>query len=231
MTSSTPLEVFSSLPLAKGESGSRSNRPKWSSFLFKLLGREDGYQEEERQGESRQDHDYYSYNSYTIDGENGTEESTPETTYLTKDDVYKHRQKDDGWMIIHNKVYDITQFLEMHPGGVECLIDCLGLDGTKNFDDVGHSESAWSILRPCYVGDLDKKDRKKIKRKKRCKVEKQEVGAASGVVEVVKEDEFKIRKKSTKEILVCISTNVFTFLGIFALVLFVYLQTRKWQMV
>ena len=33
------------------------------------------------------------------------------------------------WMIISNKVYDVTKYLEDHPGGEEVLLDKGGMDG------------------------------------------------------------------------------------------------------
>ena len=36
------------------------------------------------------------------------------------------------WIVIHDKVYDITKFLDEHPGGEEILIKNAGADATEN---------------------------------------------------------------------------------------------------
>merc|ERR1712113_406996 len=39
------------------------------------------------------------------------------------------------WMVIHDKVYDVTKFLDEHPGGEEILIESAGKDATEAFED------------------------------------------------------------------------------------------------
>ena len=40
----------------------------------------------------------------------------------TQAELAKHTSRDDCWVAIHGKVYDVTQFLSIHPGGVEALM-------------------------------------------------------------------------------------------------------------
>ncbi|OLY81277.1 Cytochrome b5 [Smittium mucronatum] len=72
----------------------------------------------------------------------------------TADDVCIHNKRSDIWVVIHNKVYDITKFLEEHPGGEDVLLENAGLDATMNFDDIGHSDDARTLLKNFYIGDL-----------------------------------------------------------------------------
>lgn len=78
----------------------------------------------------------------------------------TKEDVKTHDQPSDLWMIIHNKVYDVTSFAKDHPGGVEVLFDCGGVDASEAFDDVAHSDDAVHMLEPLYIGDVMVNQRK-----------------------------------------------------------------------
>lgn len=65
-------------------------------------------------------------------------------------------EKPDGiWMLIHGFVFDIANLLDHHPGGAECLLDCAGVDATRVFDDVGHSDIAWEMLENCCVGIIE----------------------------------------------------------------------------
>ena len=42
------------------------------------------------------------------------------------EEINKHTAEDDCWVIIHGKVYDVTDFLDSHPGGPEYLTDFSG---------------------------------------------------------------------------------------------------------
>lgn len=71
------------------------------------------------------------------------------------EDVAKHNQKDDCWLVISGKVYNVTRFLDDHPGGDEILLTATGKDATEDFEDVGHSDNARDMLKDFYVGDVD----------------------------------------------------------------------------
>merc|ERR1711909_210045 len=64
------------------------------------------------------------------------------------------------WTVIHDKVYDITKFLDEHPGGEEILIENAGIDATENFEDVGHSSDAREMLEEYLIGELQESDKK-----------------------------------------------------------------------
>ncbi|SCZ88177.1 BZ3500_MvSof-1268-A1-R1_Chr2-1g04239 [Microbotryum saponariae] len=52
---------------------------------------------------------------------------------LTGQDVLKHAQADDLWMIINGKVYDLTDFAPNHPGGMRILLKYAGKDATEEY--------------------------------------------------------------------------------------------------
>lgn len=83
-----------------------------------------------------------------------------QTKTLRIEDVKPHSSAEDLWMIIYNKVYDITEFSLKHPGGIEVLIDCGGVDATEAFEDVAHSDDALDMLEPYFIGDLDPSEHK-----------------------------------------------------------------------
>uniref|UniRef100_A0AAQ5XPJ2 Cytochrome b5 heme-binding domain-containing protein n=1 Tax=Amphiprion ocellaris TaxID=80972 RepID=A0AAQ5XPJ2_AMPOC len=85
--------------------------------------------------------------------------------YYTLEDIRVHNMSNDTWLIIHNKVYDITGFLEEHPGGEEVLLEQAGADATESFEDVGHSTDAREMLQQYFIGELHMDDRKKEKPK------------------------------------------------------------------
>ncbi|XP_022621123.1 cytochrome b5-like [Seriola dumerili] len=81
--------------------------------------------------------------------------------YYTLEEIRLHNMSNDTWLIINDKVYDITSFLEEHPGGEEVLLEQAGADATESFEDVGHSTDAREMLQQYYIGELHMDDRKK----------------------------------------------------------------------
>ncbi|KAE9977423.1 hypothetical protein BLS_004940 [Venturia inaequalis] len=69
-------------------------------------------------------------------------------------DVSEHASKKDLFMVVHDKVYNATSFVDEHPGGEEVLLDVGGQDATEAFEDVGHSDEAREILEGLLVGTL-----------------------------------------------------------------------------
>ncbi|XP_063709922.1 cytochrome b5-like [Culicoides brevitarsis] len=86
--------------------------------------------------------------------------STTETKTIDAAEVKEHNKKDDIWIILRDKttkvdkVYDVTKFLEEHPGGREVLLEVAGKDATQDFEDVGHSSAADELMKKFYIGDL-----------------------------------------------------------------------------
>ncbi|KAF4974344.1 hypothetical protein FZEAL_8742 [Fusarium zealandicum] len=73
---------------------------------------------------------------------------------FTFQDVAEHNTKNDMFLVVNDKVYDCTKFLDEHPGGEEVMLDVAGQDGTEAFEDVGHSDEAREALDSLYVGEL-----------------------------------------------------------------------------
>ena len=59
--------------------------------------------------------------------------------FFSPAEVAVHNTEKDCWIIIRNKVYDVSSYLDDHPGGVEIVTDLAGQDSTEDYDDVGHS--------------------------------------------------------------------------------------------
>ena len=69
-------------------------------------------------------------------------------------DVNKHNNEHDCWVIYRGEVYNITGFLNLHPGGKGAILQSAGRDVTQPFDTAGHSNNARTILNRYYVGTL-----------------------------------------------------------------------------
>ncbi|CAK7262822.1 hypothetical protein SEPCBS119000_000180 [Sporothrix epigloea] len=77
-----------------------------------------------------------------------------EAKEYTYQDVAEHNTSSDLFMVIHDKVYDVTKFVDEHPGGEEVLLDVGGQDATEAFEDVGHSDEARESLAQMLTGTL-----------------------------------------------------------------------------
>ncbi|XVF72971.1 hypothetical protein PTKIN_Ptkin12aG0163600 [Pterospermum kingtungense] len=71
------------------------------------------------------------------------------------EDVVNHKERKGCWLLISGKVYDVTPFLEEHPGGDEVLIAASGKDATEDFEDVGHSDDAKEMMKKYCIGEVD----------------------------------------------------------------------------
>lgn len=67
--------------------------------------------------------------------------------------------KNKTLIILHDKVYNVSDFLNEHPGGEEILLDHAGKDGSDDFDDVGHSKDAFDLMQKYRVGELVESER------------------------------------------------------------------------
>ncbi|GAA5950115.1 hypothetical protein JCM3765_004201 [Sporobolomyces pararoseus] len=52
---------------------------------------------------------------------------------ISATEVEKHKSADSAWVIIEGNVYDVTEFLEDHPGGKKVLLNACGQDSTEKF--------------------------------------------------------------------------------------------------
>ncbi|VDP15440.1 unnamed protein product [Soboliphyme baturini] len=73
---------------------------------------------------------------------------------FTREEVSKHNAKSSTWLTLDNKVYDVTAFLEEHPGGIEVLLENAGRDATIEFEDIGHSSDAREIREHYLIGAI-----------------------------------------------------------------------------
>ena len=87
-------------------------------------------------------------------GQSEPAKKSDEKKLYTLEEVKKHNHAEDVWIIINNKVYDCTEYLELHPGGVDSITINAGGDATEDFVAI-HSQKATKMLERYYIGDLD----------------------------------------------------------------------------
>ncbi|XP_068654915.1 cytochrome b5-like [Aristolochia californica] len=77
------------------------------------------------------------------------------TKLFTLQEASEHNKKEDCWVVIDGKIYDVTSYLDEHPGGDDVLLAATGKDATDDFEDAGHSQSARDLMKDYCIGELD----------------------------------------------------------------------------
>jgi len=76
----------------------------------------------------------------------------------SRSEVSDHCDSNSCWIIVNNKVYDVTRFLRKHPGGEDIILEHAGRDATSAFIEKGHSRGAHAMLQDYFIGDIAQAD-------------------------------------------------------------------------
>ncbi|KAJ7768469.1 FMN-dependent dehydrogenase-domain-containing protein [Mycena metata] len=70
--------------------------------------------------------------------------------------VAQHNSRESCWIIVHGKVYDVTEFLDEHPGGSKIILKYAGKDATQEYDPI-HPPDAITTNLPLekHLGPVD----------------------------------------------------------------------------
>ncbi|KAL6107273.1 fa2h [Pungitius sinensis] len=76
---------------------------------------------------------------------------------LAEKEVARHCTQDSCWVLLGTRVYDVTSFLRMHPGGEALLLQRSGKDVSPEMEGAPHrhSENARRWMEQYYIGELD----------------------------------------------------------------------------
>ena len=78
---------------------------------------------------------------------------------FTREDVAAHARLADGWIVVNERVFDITAFATTHPGfnnagqvsTALAIARALGREASEEFEEI-HSARAWTQLRDFQIG-------------------------------------------------------------------------------
>lgn len=73
---------------------------------------------------------------------------------VTYEELMKHNKKDDAWICLKGRVYNVTPYMEYHPGGVDELLKGVGKDATDLFNQVHKWVNFESMLEKCLIGKV-----------------------------------------------------------------------------
>jgi len=75
--------------------------------------------------------------------------------YTTRE-VAKHNTLESCWIIAHNKVYDVTHYINSHPGGTHALLKNAGSNQTNSYDF--HTPEGKKIWEQYCIGYINKRN-------------------------------------------------------------------------
>jgi len=142
--------------------------------------------------------------SVPINGKKKNGEAAPESQttaacsktpqLYTWSEISKHNKPKDAWLVLEDKVYDISNWMFKHPGGKDVIASYAGQDATDPFNAF-HPELQLSkkYLPAFYIGDLDKNDKPKEGESK------EESRARPHFNEALVEDFRKVREEVKKQ--------------------------------
>jgi len=74
------------------------------------------------------------------------------TRAIDRREIATHATADDLWVIIDDGVYDLTEYAEEHPGGVEAIARHAGGDATRGFKGPQHPSRVFDIVEDYKIG-------------------------------------------------------------------------------
>ena len=101
---------------------------------------------------------FYS-NQYQKQREISQKKIIAQLSSLTNEEIAKHNTANDCWIIIQRSVYNVTDYLNLHPGGSDGIIAFCGQDATNAFKTKRgkgtHSAQADIDLSKLKLGQLN----------------------------------------------------------------------------
>ncbi|CAK5115379.1 unnamed protein product [Meloidogyne enterolobii] len=78
--------------------------------------------------------------------------SHPQIASVDHIELSKHCSEHDCWILLFDTVYDVTRYLEFHPGGIPQLMRAAGSDATELFNELHRWVNYKSMLKNCVIG-------------------------------------------------------------------------------
>jgi len=73
-------------------------------------------------------------------------------TVIPWEEIRRHNTDRNCWVVMYGEVLDVTDFLSVHPGGLDPICDQGGYDITSSFESIGHSSVALEKARSFKIG-------------------------------------------------------------------------------
>jgi len=81
--------------------------------------------------------------------------NSQKTNSFTLYEISKHNSEHSCYLVINNNVYDVSSYINRHPGGAKTIISHCGKEATGIFAKT-HSNKAWDLLKKYKIGTISK---------------------------------------------------------------------------
>ncbi|PWZ00508.1 putative cytochrome b5 [Testicularia cyperi] len=69
-------------------------------------------------------------------------------------ELKNHKSEDSAWVVVEGKVYDVTGFLDDHPGGKKILLKNCGKDATEAFHTYHSEKVLEKVAKEYEIGEF-----------------------------------------------------------------------------
>jgi len=77
-----------------------------------------------------------------------------EVVPVHRDEVAKHNTQEDCWVVINGHAFDLTDFLEEHPGGMGIIMKYAGRDASKAFNPIHPKDIVKTLPDATHLGPV-----------------------------------------------------------------------------
>lgn len=75
----------------------------------------------------------------------------PEPRLFTRQEVSKHNKREDCWLVVNKRVYDVTSYVDFHIGG-DAILNNAGGENTDAVFGEQHPGKVREMIEEYYVG-------------------------------------------------------------------------------
>lgn len=75
-------------------------------------------------------------------------------TPISRAEVAKHNKKSDCWIVVHNLVLDVTEYMPLHPGGERTISVYAGQDATTCYDSKHYPDTIELYAPEVIIGQV-----------------------------------------------------------------------------
>lgn len=93
----------------------------------------------------------------------------------SREEISRLNVKKNAAIIIDNVVYDVSGFIEDHPGGPEILVNNAGKDVSETFHSIGHTEYAKGLSQKFILGEIKDEEKRIVSHPKTLEEESAEL--------------------------------------------------------
>ncbi|XP_052814763.1 acyl-CoA 6-desaturase-like [Mya arenaria] len=92
-------------------------------------------------------------------GKGGRKLENGDSKVIPWSEIETHNNRNDSWVVILGRVYNVTNFMKKHPGGARLLGSYAGQDATDVWTGMHNDKDfVGKFMKPLYIGDAEQRD-------------------------------------------------------------------------